>query len=148
MQWDDVFVAHDFNAVLRGDPLAQIEVLRNGIASALVTPNEGRGVLGKPRSDAQGMDDFYLPYNNLQPVGHPAIPSFGPSAMPGSGDPNQNTPPPGAPPGKQPGSPGAVFDSAKGMWVPDGHRSHRNGHVDHEDDDEVAADLERRVARV
>jgi HK97 family phage portal protein len=68
---DDIFVEHDFSGLLRGDKLKEIEALREGIASALMTPNESRATLNLPRSEQDGMDDFYLPRNNLWPLSVP-----------------------------------------------------------------------------
>jgi HK97 family phage portal protein len=86
---DDVYCEFDFGGVLRGDRLAEIEALREGVASALYTPNEARSYLNMPRSDEPDMDKFFLPFNNLQPVGTAPRPSGGfPSRGPGS-------PPPG-----------------------------------------------------
>ena len=79
----DVFAEFDFAAVLRGDPLEEIAALRDAIGTALLTPNEGRGILNRQKSTDPGMDRFYLPFNNLQPVGSPPI---NPLQMPG---PNQ-----------------------------------------------------------
>jgi len=70
----DVVGEFDFGAVLRGDPLQEIEALRNAIGSALMTPNEGRVVLKLPTSDNPSMDEWYLPTNNLSPVGTPPAP--------------------------------------------------------------------------
>ncbi|WP_217913226.1 phage portal protein [Miltoncostaea marina] len=64
----DIFVEFDFGVVLRGDRLKEIQALREGIASAIYTPNEARGALNMAASDEEGMDAFYLPTNNLQPV--------------------------------------------------------------------------------
>jgi HK97 family phage portal protein len=66
---DDVYVEYDFAGVLRGDRLKEVESLREAIGTALLTPNEARAIDNRPRSAAPGMDDFYLPTNNLQPVG-------------------------------------------------------------------------------
>lgn len=66
---DDLFCEFDFSGVLRGDRLQEIQALREAIGNALLTPNEGRDVLNKKRSDDPAMDQFYLPFNNLQPVG-------------------------------------------------------------------------------
>lgn len=71
MREDDVYAEFDFGGVLRGDRLQEIEALRAAIGSALMVPNEGRDILNLPRSDNPGMDKFYLPTNNLQPVGTP-----------------------------------------------------------------------------
>lgn len=68
---DDVYVEYDFGGVLRGDLLKEINALRAAIGSALLTPNEGRAVLNRPRSTAPAMDDFFLPFNNLAPIGTP-----------------------------------------------------------------------------
>lgn len=74
----DVFVEFDFAAVLRGDPLEEIAALRDAIGTALLTPNEGRAVLNRQKSGDPAMDSFYLPFNNLQPVGSPPLPSQAP----------------------------------------------------------------------
>jgi HK97 family phage portal protein len=68
---DDIFVEFDFAGILRGDRLKEIESLREAIASALLTPNESRRVINMPKSDQDGMDDFYLPRNNLWPLSVP-----------------------------------------------------------------------------
>jgi HK97 family phage portal protein len=64
----DVYVEYDFAGVLRGDRLKEVEALREAISTALMKPNEARAVLNLPHSDAPGMDDFWLPMNNLQPL--------------------------------------------------------------------------------
>lgn len=68
---DDLYVEHDFSGLLRGDKLKEIEALRAAIASALMTPNQGKTVLNLPQSDQPGMDDHYLPRNNLWPLSVP-----------------------------------------------------------------------------
>jgi hypothetical protein len=88
LQIDDVFVEFDFGAVLRGSRLDEIAAVRDAIGSALMSPNEGRGVLQLARVRNPAMDEFYLPFNNLQPVGAPPVP--------------QPAPPPFAPPGVVP----------------------------------------------
>jgi HK97 family phage portal protein len=72
----DVFVEFDFGAVLRGDRLEEIGAIREAIGTALFTPNEGRSIINMPRSTSTGMDDFYLPFNNLQPVGSRPMPGL------------------------------------------------------------------------
>ena len=64
----DIFVEYDFGAVLRGNRAQEIVSLREAIASALISPNEGRNVLNLQRSDEPGMDDYWLPKNNLSKV--------------------------------------------------------------------------------
>jgi HK97 family phage portal protein len=95
---DDVYVAFDFAGVLRGDRLKEIEALRESIGSALMTPNEGRRTLDLPQSDKAGMDDHYLPRNNLWAIDrpHPDQPRQDdppPDDPPPSGDPNDPEPP-------------------------------------------------------
>jgi HK97 family phage portal protein len=68
---NDVYAEFDFSGLLRGDKLQEIEALREGIASALMTPNEGRAVLNQPQSSEPGMNEFYLPRNNLWPLSQP-----------------------------------------------------------------------------
>jgi HK97 family phage portal protein len=85
----DVFCEFDFGAVLRGDRLEEIAALRDAIGTAILSPNEGRSVLNLQKVDEPAMDDFYLPFNNLQPVGHPPVPGAAPGPRPPSG-----TPPP------------------------------------------------------
>jgi HK97 family phage portal protein len=84
MQESDVFVEFDFGVVLRGDRLQEIQALREAIGSALMTPNEGRGVLNMAKSTSRGMDQFYLPFNNLQPVGSPPVPTAAAPPAPGA----------------------------------------------------------------
>lgn len=67
----DLYVEFDFAGILRGDRLKEIEALREAIASALLTPNEGRRILNEPQSGQAGMNDFYLPRNNLWPLSVP-----------------------------------------------------------------------------
>jgi len=86
MREPDVFVEFDFGAVLRGDRLQEIDALRDAIASALMTPNEGRAVLNLAHAQIPGMDQFYIPANNLQPVGsQPTAPVQFTTAVPGAG---------------------------------------------------------------
>jgi HK97 family phage portal protein len=68
---DDIYVEHDFSGLLRGDKLKEIEALRTAIASALMTPNQAKTTLNLPQSDQPGMDDHYLPRNNLWPLSVP-----------------------------------------------------------------------------
>lgn len=82
MGLDEYYLEFDFGAVLRGDRLKEIEAIREAIATAVMTPNEGRSKTNMPRSDDPAMDSFYLPFNNLQPVGHRPVPTGTP--LPGS----------------------------------------------------------------
>jgi HK97 family phage portal protein len=97
LQEDDVFVEFDFSAILRGDRLKEIDSLRNAIQTALLSPNEGRGVLNLPSVPDPQMDEFYLPMNNLTSITGetPAVPI----APGGPTPPPTITPPP--PPSRQ-----------------------------------------------
>jgi HK97 family phage portal protein len=112
LQENDVFVEFDFSAVLRGDRLSEITALRDAIASALLSPNEGRNVLNLPSITDGRMDEFYLPTNNLTSITSDQDPALQPPAPPAAGPPAPvpptNTPP--KPPlnaPKQP--PGALY---------------------------------------
>lgn len=74
MRETDVYCEFDFGGVLRGDKLKEVQALREAIGTALMTPNEGRAILNQPKSSDTGMDQFYLPTNNLSPVGTPPRP--------------------------------------------------------------------------
>jgi HK97 family phage portal protein len=71
----DLYVEFDFTGLLKGDRLKEVEAMREAIASAMLTPNEARSVDNRPRSDQAGMDDFYLPRNNLIPLRIPYTPT-------------------------------------------------------------------------
>ena len=68
---NDVFAEFDFSGLLRGDKLQEIQALREAISTALMTPNEGRAVLNMPQAKVDGMDEWYLPRNNLVSVSVP-----------------------------------------------------------------------------
>lgn len=65
---DDVYVEFDFAGVLRGDFLKEINALRLAVGSALLTPNEGRAILNRPKSDEPGADQLWIPGNNWSPM--------------------------------------------------------------------------------
>jgi HK97 family phage portal protein len=64
----DVFVEFDFSGVLRGDKLREIQAIREAVNSMLMTPNEGRDVLNRPRSTNKLADELWAPTNNLKPM--------------------------------------------------------------------------------
>jgi HK97 family phage portal protein len=99
LQEPDIFGEFDFGAVLRGDPLQEIEALRGAIGTALMTPNEGRAILRLRRDDNPAMDEFYLPTNNLSPVGTPPKPvvQFGAQPPPDTPAEFPDQPPQGPP---------------------------------------------------
>lgn len=66
---DDTYVEFDFSAVLRGDPLKEINALRAAVGMGLMTPNEGRTARNLPRSTEKHADELWMPWNNLQPMG-------------------------------------------------------------------------------
>ncbi|MEJ7783408.1 MAG: phage portal protein [Solirubrobacteraceae bacterium] len=68
---DDVFCEYDLSGLLRGNRLAEVEALRESIATALMTPNEGRAILNMPQSDLDGMNDHWMPRNNLVKISVP-----------------------------------------------------------------------------
>lgn len=68
----DIEVEYDFSAILRGDPLKEIERIRESIATGVMTPKEGRQDLGKPTDNLPPQaEELYLPFNNLWPIGQP-----------------------------------------------------------------------------
>jgi HK97 family phage portal protein len=62
---DDLFVEFDMGLILRGDRLKEIQALRQGVMTALYTPNEARAALNMPKSDQPAADELFLPVNNL-----------------------------------------------------------------------------------
>ena len=91
LQDDEVFVEYDFSKVLRGDRIQEINALRSAIATALLSPNEGRSVLGQPKVDAPLMDDYFIPTNNLTPISGLSSEQLAPKPK---GPPPPRTPPP------------------------------------------------------
>lgn len=67
----DIFVEYDFAGVLRGDRLKEIQSLREAISCGLMTPNEGRSVINRPRVDDKLADTIWMPRNNLRPITEP-----------------------------------------------------------------------------
>lgn len=68
---DALFVEFDFAGILRGDRLKEIQAIREAVASAILTPNEGRELTGRRRFNHPAADELYLPTNNLRPIGNP-----------------------------------------------------------------------------
>jgi HK97 family phage portal protein len=111
LQEDQIFVEFDFGAVLRGDRLAEIDAIRDGIASALFTPNEGRGILNMPQSDIEGMDNFFLPtVNNLAAIDQEQDTTVPPQLVPFAGINNPPKDPPSDPDDGDPDTPGPGED--------------------------------------
>jgi HK97 family phage portal protein len=65
----DVYVEFDFAGVLRGDFLKEVNALRAAVGMGLMTPNEGRAVMNRPKSDEDRADQLWMPWNNVQPMG-------------------------------------------------------------------------------
>lgn len=104
LQEEDVFVEFDFSKVLRGDRIAEINALRSAISTALMSPNEGRVVLGMPHVDEPLMDDYFIPANNLKPISGLGPQDFTPKAAPPRQPPRRPPPPAPVPP-----PPGAMY---------------------------------------
>lgn len=66
---EGLFVEFDLAEVLKGDTLKEVQAIKEGIATGILTPNEGRAIRNLGPSEQDGMDSFYLPTNNMQPVG-------------------------------------------------------------------------------
>ena len=64
-----LFCEFDLAEVLRGDVLKEVLAIKEAIHTGIMTPNEGRQIRNQAASDQAGMDQFYLPVNNLQSVG-------------------------------------------------------------------------------
>jgi HK97 family phage portal protein len=62
----EVFVEFDFAGVLRGDKLREIQAIREAITAGVLTPNEGRDVINRPRSEVRAADDLFINANNLK----------------------------------------------------------------------------------
>jgi HK97 family phage portal protein len=71
----DVYVEFDFAGVLRGDFLKEVNALRAAIGVGLMTPNEGRSVMNRPKSDEPRASQLWMPWNNLQPMGEAPPPN-------------------------------------------------------------------------
>jgi HK97 family phage portal protein len=67
----ELFGEFDFAGILRGDRLKEIQAIREAISTAVLTPNEGRDLTGRPRSGAPEADLLYMPANNLKPIDNP-----------------------------------------------------------------------------
>jgi HK97 family phage portal protein len=87
---DDIFVEHDFAGIMRGNSLDEIRAISEAIRAAQLTPNEGRSVMNRAKSDSPGMDSFYLERNNLWPLDQPY--PDGPSGKGGAGATDPNAP--------------------------------------------------------
>jgi HK97 family phage portal protein len=62
------YVEFDFAGVLRGDFLKEVNAIRLAIGSGMLTPNEGRAIQNRERSDEPRADQLWMPWNNLQPM--------------------------------------------------------------------------------
>lgn len=93
LQDDQVYVEFDFGAVLRGDRLQEINAIRQAISMAMMTPNEGRSILSYPSSDVDGMNDFFIPGNNLQPISKAVSTNTPPQLQPFTGENPDDQPP-------------------------------------------------------
>ncbi|MUZ65325.1 phage portal protein [Agrobacterium vitis] len=54
------YVRHNMDGLMRGDFKSRIEALAAGVNSALLTPNEGREIEGRPRNADPAADKLYI----------------------------------------------------------------------------------------
>lgn len=64
-----LYVAFDLTEVLKGDALKEVQAVREGIQTGVLTQNEGRRRLNMSRYDDPAADQLLVPTNNLTPVG-------------------------------------------------------------------------------
>lgn len=71
--WADegLFVDFDLSEVLKGEPLAEVQAIREAIGTGIMTPNEGRQARNLPPSDDPEAEKLHMPVNNLAPMGQP-----------------------------------------------------------------------------
>lgn len=69
--WADegLFVDFDLSEVLKGEPLAEVQAIREAIGTGIMTPNEGRQSRNLPPSKDPEADKLHMPTNNLAPMG-------------------------------------------------------------------------------
>lgn len=75
-----LFVDFDLSDVLKGEPLAEVQAIREAIATGIMTPNEGRQARNLPPSTDPEADRLHMPTNNLTPMGA-APPADDPDAV-------------------------------------------------------------------
>ena len=94
---EGLFVAFDLSEVLKGDALKEIQAVREGIQTGVLTVNEGRRRLNMSRHDDPAADELLIPVNNLAPLGDAGsaeddapdgddAPGDGPPRLPASDD--------------------------------------------------------------
>lgn len=66
---EGLFVDFDLSDVLKGEPLAEVQAIREAIATGIMTPNEGRQARNLPPSPDPAADRLHMPTNNLTPMG-------------------------------------------------------------------------------
>lgn len=66
---EGLFVEFDLAEVLKSDTLKEIQAIETAIRTGVMTPNQGLAIRNQPPSTQDGMDLYYLPANNMQPVG-------------------------------------------------------------------------------
>ncbi|ACM36407.1 MULTISPECIES: phage portal protein [Rhizobium/Agrobacterium group] len=54
------YVRHNLDGLMRGDFKSRLEALATGVNSALLTPNEGREIEGRPRDPNPAADQLYI----------------------------------------------------------------------------------------
>ncbi|MDQ0456036.1 phage portal protein [Rhizobium paknamense] len=69
------YVRHNLDGLMRGDFKSRVEALAAGVNSALLTPNEGREIEGRPRDPNPAADQLYIqgatvPIGSAARLGH------------------------------------------------------------------------------
>ncbi len=75
------YVRHNLDGLMRGDFLSRIQALAAGINAALLTPNEGREIEGRPQMDDPAADRLHM-QSGTQPIGSAPAASAGAGASP------------------------------------------------------------------
>lgn len=81
--FDGEFVQYDLGKVLRGDRLKEMQAMRQGIGTGLLTPNEARAAqdlppYGNPADEANAANKLYMPANNMRAIDAPPDPPSDP----------------------------------------------------------------------
>lgn len=56
----DRYVKHNIDGIMRGDFLSRINGISRAVQTSLLTPNEGRGLLDRPRMDEPKADQLFM----------------------------------------------------------------------------------------
>lgn len=64
------YIRHNLDGLMRGDFKSRLEALASGVNSALLTPNEGRAIEGRPRNGNPAADELHIQGATV-PIGTP-----------------------------------------------------------------------------